>query len=107
MMAATIDALIADDNLEGLYQIEAGAVPLLSPAEEKRLFTERDQLRLKLKNANGDGLAISRQIKEIENRVILANTRLVMGMAAKVKGRLRHIQGLDLEDIRQEGNLGL
>ena len=107
MAADRIDALLAADDLAGLYQVEAGAVPLLSPADEKRLFTERDRLRALLKMANGEGQVIGRQIKDIEAQIITANARLVMKIAGKSKTRLRYIQGLDLADIRQEGTLGL
>ena len=107
MAADRIDALLAADDLAGLYQVEAGAVPLLSAADEKRLFTERDRLRAKLKMANGEGRAINRRIQEIEAQIIEANVRLVMGIAGRTKSRLCHIQGLTINDVRQEGNLGL
>ena len=69
----------------GQYLKEAGRYPLLTPEQEQALFTGM---------RNGD--------KDAENQMAEANLRLVVSVAKRYCGR-----GLPLQDLIQEGNLGL
>ena len=71
-------------SLKALFT-EVGNIPLLSREKEKELTT---------KMANGD--------KRARNILVKHNMRLVIHMAKKYRGK-----GLSLEDLIQEGNLGL
>lgn len=96
---------VTDLNLSTL-----GDVKLLTPDDEKRLFTERDALlddnkRLQEEQPEGWGTQIDqnkKEIKRIEDHIILANVRLVVSVARKYLGR-----NVLLADLVQEGNLGL
>ena len=69
----------------GQYLKEAGRYPLLTPEQEQALFAGM---------RNGD--------KDAENQMAEANLRLVVSVAKRYCGR-----GLPLQDLIQEGNLGL
>src|SRR5438067_5594773 len=79
-----LNGLAQSDSLR-LYLREISRIPLLSPAREA-LLAERAEL--------GD--------KDARNHLIEANLRLVVSIAKKYVG-----QGLTLEDLIEEGNLGL
>ncbi len=79
-----LNGLAQSDSLR-LYLREISRIPLLSPAREV-LLAERAEL--------GD--------KDARNHLIEANLRLVVSIAKKYVG-----QGLTLEDLIGEGNIGL
>src|SRR6266567_3162140 len=79
-----LNGLAQSDSLR-LYLREISRIPLLSPAREV-LLAERAEL--------GD--------KDARNHLIEANLRLVVSIAKKYVG-----QGLALEDLIGEGNIGL
>src|SRR6266487_2537936 len=79
-----LNSLAQSDSLR-LYLREISRIPLLSPARESHL-AERAEL--------GD--------KDARNHLIEANLRLVVSIAKKYVG-----QGLTLEDLIGEGNIGL
>lgn len=79
-----LNGLAQSDSLR-LYLREISRIPLLSPAREA-LLAERAEL--------GD--------KDARNHLIEANLRLVVSIAKKYVG-----QGLTLEDLIGEGNIGL
>ena len=79
-----IDNEDCDDSVK-LYLREIGKIALLTPEEEK--LTAR-------KKSEGD--------RNAEKRLIERNLRLVVSIAKKYLGR-----GLDLQDLIEEGNLGL
>ncbi|MEM9773459.1 MAG: sigma-70 family RNA polymerase sigma factor [Chloroflexota bacterium] len=100
------------DDSVGLYFREMGQQSLLSAAEEVQLAKE-----IELGRAAALKLKISQEITEDENddlqlrmniadmaraHLIRANTRLVVSIAKKYRGR-----GLQFLDLIQEGNVGL
>jgi RNA polymerase primary sigma factor len=78
------DDVDGDDDL-GRYLQEIGRTPLL---------TKNQEMDLARRSVNGDVQA--------RNQIISANTRLVVWVAKKFRGR-----GVDFLDLIQEGNLGL
>jgi RNA polymerase primary sigma factor len=95
----------------GLYFHEMGRVPLLTPAEEielARLLEEghRAERQLAANGADSTRRAeLERAIRageEARQKLIRANTRLVISIAKRYIG-----QGVALPDLIQEGNLGL
>lgn len=89
----TDDDLYADDDIEEIDRLSSGKLydkeiyylPLLTPEEEIKLFNEYHK---------GD--------LEAKNKIIISNLRLVEKQARRYVGR-----GLLLEDLAQEGSLGL
>ncbi|WP_242527242.1 sigma-70 family RNA polymerase sigma factor [Ktedonosporobacter rubrisoli] len=81
---AELSSLAQSDSLR-LYLREISRIPLLSAASESRLAERAEQ---------GDG--------DARNHLIEANLRLVVSIAKKYVG-----QGLSLEDLIGEGNIGL
>ena len=73
------------ENLVGRYLREIGEIPLLTPQEEQNLFREYHE---------GKG--------EARQKIIKANTRLVISIAKKSQGR-----SVPFLDLIQEGNIGL
>jgi len=106
-----LEHLAQPDNLIELYLEEACVSPLLEREEETALAeliragrTARQALA-----RNGHKPEQVARLKEIirrgtqaRNRLVMANTRLVISVASDYKGL-----GLPLEDLIQEGNLGL
>jgi RNA polymerase primary sigma factor len=74
----------------GLYLSKIGRYPLLSQAEEVTLFRQMAVF------ADTDQAALARR------KLIQHNLRLVVSIAKQFQGR-----GLELEDLIQEGNIGL
>jgi RNA polymerase primary sigma factor len=64
--------------------------PILSPEQEQEYFET-------IKNSADDD-----QKREARNQIIIHNQRLILSVAMRYRGK-----GLDLEDLIQEGNLGL
>ena len=102
---------IAVDDAIGLYFAQAGKVPLLVHEEEIALAKQmeqgrRAQQRLELGEHTLDEETRLRQLAnqggEARTHLIEANTRLVVSIATKYKGR-----GLPFGDLIQAGNLGL
>lgn len=81
---ADISSLAQSDSLR-LYLREISRIPLLAAADEARLAERAEQ-----------------SDKEARNHLIEANLRLVVSIAKKYVG-----QGLSLEDLIGEGNIGL
>ncbi len=81
---ADLSSLAQSDSLR-LYLREISRIPLLNAANESRLAARAE---------NGE--------KEARNHLIEANLRLVVSIAKKYVG-----QGLSLEDLIGEGNIGL
>ena len=74
-----------DRDSVNLYLKDISHIKMLSPEEEKEIA---------IKAKNGD--------KRAKDRLISANTRFVVSVAKQYQG-----QGLDLEDLIAEGNIGL
>src|SRR5260221_14487847 len=81
---ADLSSLAQSDSLR-LYLREISRIPLLSAASESRIAERAEQ---------GD--------RDARNHLIEANLRLVVSIAKKYVG-----QGLSLEDLIGEGNIGL
>jgi RNA polymerase primary sigma factor len=81
---ADLTSLAQSDSLR-LYLREISRIPLLTPAREAELAERAEQ---------GDS--------DARNQLIMANLRLVVSIAKKYVG-----QGLSLEDLIGEGNIGL
>jgi RNA polymerase primary sigma factor len=99
------------DNMLKLYIAEAARVPLLTSEEEVELARRIEQCRLaqqELKNGVKDRDRSQRLERIVERgrqareRLIRANTRLVISVAKKYLNR-----GLPFLDLIQEGNIGL
>jgi RNA polymerase primary sigma factor len=105
-----LSELPADDTI-GLYLKEAACVPLLSAEQELDLANKMCQGRDAKRRLQKDGLdsekrrQLERTIEEARparEHLIVANTRLVINVAKRYRGR-----GLAFLDLIQEGNLGL
>ncbi|MBN1661056.1 MAG: sigma-70 family RNA polymerase sigma factor [Anaerolineae bacterium] len=104
-----IDIPISD--ITGLYFHEMGQVPLLNREEEVWLAREwqegRRAQRLLSKDHHGEEerAVVRKKVRQGEaarDRLIMANTRLVISIAKKYQG-----QGVPFQDLIQEGNIGL
>ncbi|HER34463.1 MAG TPA: sigma-70 family RNA polymerase sigma factor [Halothiobacillaceae bacterium] len=98
-------------DITGLYFHEMGQVALLNREDEVRLAREwqqgRQAQRIWSKDEHDEEkrAALRRQIRAGEaarDRLIMANTRLVISIAKKYQG-----QGVPFQDLIQEGNIGL
>ena len=105
-----LSELSADDAV-GLYLKEAACVPLLSAEQELDLADRMCEGRDAKRRLQKDGLdpekrrQLERTIEETRparEHLIVANTRLVISVAKRYRGR-----GLSFLDLIQEGNLGL
>jgi RNA polymerase primary sigma factor len=105
-----LSELPADDAV-GLYFREAACVPLLSAEQELDLANKMCEGRDAKLRLQKDGLdsekrrQLERVIEETRparEHLIVANTRLVISVAKRYRGR-----GLSFLDLIQEGNLGL
>jgi len=102
---------ISADDAVGLYLKEAACVPLLSAEQERDLankICEGRDAKLQLQK-NGLDSEKRRQLERAfeearlaREHLIMANTRLVVNVAKRYRGR-----GLGFLDLIQEGNLGL
>jgi RNA polymerase primary sigma factor len=99
------------DDVIGLYLKEAACVPLLSAEQEHDLANKMCEGRDAKQRLQKDGLCpekrrqLERTIEETRparEHLIVANTRLVISVAKRYRGR-----GLSFLDLIQEGNLGL
>jgi len=105
-----LSELSADDAV-GLYFREAADVPLLSKEQERDLANKMCEGRDAKHKLQEDGLRpekrrqLERTVEETRaarEHLIVANTRLVINVAKRYRGR-----GLSFLDLIQEGNLGL
>ena len=99
------------DDAVGLYFKEAACVPLLSAEQELDLADKMCEGRDAKRRLQKNGLDPEkrRQLEQIiedtrpaREHLIVANTRLVINVAKRYRGR-----GLSFLDLIQEGNLGL
>ena len=99
------------DDLIGLYIREAGQTPMLTAEDEIALAIQIERGRWakqQLANQGNNSVEVRNLQASIaagnqaRDQFILANMRLVVGMARRYQGR-----GLPFEDLIQEGNLGL
>lgn len=91
-----------------IYLQEIGKTPLLNAAEERMLSKQIEAGRAAKEriDAGEKSVALRREVKlgeEAKLRFIKANLRLVVSIAR----RYPLPQGMDLQDLIQEGNLGL
>jgi RNA polymerase primary sigma factor len=102
---------ISSDNTLGLYLKEAASVPLLSVEQERDLANRMCKGRKAKRILQRDGLdpekrrCLEQTVEETRSareHLIVANTRLVVSIAKRYRGR-----GLSFLDLIQEGNLGL
>ena len=99
------------DDSVGLYFREMGQQQLLTAEEEVHLAMEIEAGRDAMENLHGNSLSLEERdllanVKETGDaaraHLIRANTRLVVSIAKKYRGR-----GLQFLDLIQEGNVGL
>lgn len=103
---------IASDDAITLYFREVGTVPLLTREQEATLAQqiERGNAAKERLQAGGELSQVERAVLEdmveagarARDKLIVANTRLVISLAKKYLG-----QGVPLLDLVQEGNIGL
>ncbi len=102
---------IPSTDITSLYFHEMGQVPLLTIEEEVELarrWQRGRQAEQRLARDGHDGKERARLRREIEagyaarERLIMANTRLVISVAKRYRG-----MGVPFQDLIQEGNLGL
>jgi RNA polymerase primary sigma factor len=107
---ADVSELSVDDAV-GLYLKQAACVPLLSAEQEQALANKMCEGREAKHRLASDGLdpetrsELERTIEEARparEHLIAANTRLVVHVAKRYRGR-----GVSFLDLIQEGNLGL
>ena len=108
--AADLSSLPVDDSI-GLYLAEVRQVPLLTREEEVALARqlERGQEASQLLATDGRDPQEKAQLKRLieqgqraRDRLIKANTRLVVSVAKRYRGL-----GLPFQDLIQAGNIGL
>jgi len=102
---------IDSDDMVGLYLKQAATAPLLTKVEEVNL-SERVEAGRAASEELAGGNATREKKEQLENliekgglareRLIMANTRLVVSIAKKYRGR-----GVPFLDLIQEGNVGL
>ena len=100
------------DPSMSLYMMEVKSVPTISHEEMMEFFEELHRCRELLdryeKKRTGDKQTakaksdLQRDISRIKERLVVGNLRLVVYLANRYTGR-----GLSLQDLIQEGNLGL
>ena len=110
MTTKEMDALLQGDDLVRLYMRDIGRVALLTPEEEIH-YGRRVQAAVAAR-AHLDAvtsaeeqaavLAVLRDGEAARQHLVMANLRLVVSIAKKYVGR-----GLTLQDLIQEGTLGL
>jgi RNA polymerase primary sigma factor len=102
---------IPSTDITALYFHEMGRVPLLTTEEEVKLARQWQRGRRAEQRLARDGhdkkerARLRRQIKAgyaAREHLIMANTRLVISIAKRYRGR-----GVPFHDLIQEGNLGL
>ena len=104
---------IESTNLVSLYLRETRQTPLLSPQEERELFSQKikgDEAEERLASQDGHlSLEEKREFqqsieqgKKAKETLILSNRRLVISVAKLYRGR-----GVPFLDLIQEGNMGL
>ncbi|RJR31296.1 RNA polymerase sigma factor RpoD/SigA [Candidatus Parcubacteria bacterium] len=82
------------DDILRIYFKDVGKIPLLKEEELKKIYKRINEIGNKKKNSD--------EVRNLKNRVILANLRLVIMLAKKFSGR-----GMPLLDLIQAGNIGL
>jgi RNA polymerase primary sigma factor len=107
---AYFDTVATDDTI-GLYLKEAGRVPLLTAEEEVQLAQRMEAGQLARKKLRQEGLdpEFRAELDQVvadglaaREHLIRANTRLVVSIAKRHRGR-----GVSFLDLIQEGNIGL
>jgi len=93
---------VSDDQI-GWYLKEAGRIPLLTAAEEIELGHAIQQWQ-EIKDESAPDPRICRRGKKAYDRMFTANLRLVVNIAKKYLCCTHH---MELQDLIQEGNLGL
>ena len=93
---------MSDDQI-GWYLKEAGRIPLLTAAEEIELGHAIQQWQ-EIKDESAPDPRICRRGKKAYDRMFTANLRLVVNIAKKYLCCTHH---MELQDLIQEGNLGL
>ena len=108
--AFDLSDLPTDDTI-GLYLKEAASVPLLSIEQELDLAHRMCEGREAERELRENGLGAEKrrrleqtiqEMRSAREHLIVANTRLVVSIAKRYRGR-----GLSFLDLIQEGNLGL
>ena len=110
MTPSETDALLRGDDLVRLYMRDIGRVALLTPEEEiqygrrvQAAATARAHLEAVASPEEEVAiLAVLRDGEAARHHLVMANLRLVVSIAKKYVGR-----GLTLQDLIQEGTLGL
>lgn len=93
---------MSDDQI-GWYLKEAGRIPLLTAAEEIELGHAVKEWQ-EIKDEPNPDLRVCRRGKKAYDRMFTANLRLVVNIAKKYLCCTHH---MELQDLIQEGNLGL
>ncbi|MCW5852788.1 MAG: sigma-70 family RNA polymerase sigma factor [Anaerolineae bacterium] len=110
MTTSELDALLQGDDLVRIYMRDIGRVALLTPEEEihyGRRVQAAVAARARLETVASPEeeaaiLALLRDGELARQHLVMANLRLVVSIAKKYVGR-----GLTLQDLIQEGTLGL
>jgi RNA polymerase primary sigma factor len=92
----------SERGLTDLCLTEYSEAPLLTRDEEKMLFVRRGDLLARLESANGDKPQIEAKLKQVDDRVIRSNLRLVISVAKKYQ-----TPTVEFRDLIDEGVVGL
>ncbi|ADN01958.1 sigma-70 family RNA polymerase sigma factor [Spirochaeta thermophila] len=104
---------LSDADALALYLKQISSYPLLTPEEEHWIGGEIQRIKLRLRELSSlpeeqrahhfeEERRLDQRLRELKNRMITANLRLVVSIAKKYQHR-----GLSLLDLIDEGNIGL